>query len=90
MAEINIIKEIETSQVEGTVLGQRVQTPTTYTPEVLVRVPRSENRDRHGISGAGMEGMDEWYAYECSTLNLNGVPVYFGLIISYPSSSEYI
>lgn len=90
MSEINIIKEIETNQVEGTVLGQRVSTPTTYTPEVLVRVPRSENRDKHGISGEEMYGVDDWYAYECSTLGSNGVPHYFGLIITYDSASKYI
>lgn len=87
---IKIEQEIVTDRVEGTLLGQRVSAPTTYTPEILVRVPREENRKDYGITTAEMAGYDDWYAYECSTVTTKGVPVYFGLIIRYAAQSEFI
>lgn len=88
--KITIEKEIETDRVEGTVLGQRVSAPITYTPDILVKVPREENRKDYGIHTGEMAGYDDWYAYECSTVTTNGVPVYFGLIIRYDATSKYI
>lgn len=87
---VKIEKEIKTDRVEGTVLGQRVSAPTTYTPDILVKVPREENRKDYGIHTGEMAGYDDWYAYECSTVTTNGVPVYFGLIIRYDAESKYI
>ena len=84
------IIETVTDRVEGTVLGQRISAPETYTPEILVRVPRSENRDSYGITTEHMAGEDTWYAYECSCLTNKGIPVYFGLVLSYSCLSEYI
>jgi len=88
--KINIEKEIVTNRVEGTVLGQRVSAPTSYTPEILVKVPREENRRDYDITNDIITGYDDWYAYECSTVTDSGIPVYFGLNIRYPSNSKYI
>ncbi len=87
---MKIIKETETDKVEGTLLGQRVSAPTTYTPEILVKVPRSENREQYNITNADFKGIDNWYCYECSALTATGAPIYFGMVISYPADSEYI
>lgn len=87
---MKIIKETETNAVEGTVLGQRVSAPETYSPYILVMVPRSENREAYGITNKTFKGYDTWYAYECSCLTDNGIPVQFGLQISYSAHSKYI
>lgn len=88
MTEVTI--ETKTDKIEGTLLGQRVSAPGRYAPDILVAVPRIENRTAYNISDAIMLGQDDWYAYECSTLSENGVPEYFALMISYPSNSEFI
>lgn len=88
--KIKIEKEIETNKVEGTVLGQRVSAPTTYTPDILVAVPREDNRKDYGITNENIAGYDDWDAYECSTITTKGAPVYFGILIRYPANSEFI
>ncbi len=87
---VKIEKETQTDRVEGTVLGQRVSAPTTYTPDILVKVPREENRKEYNLNNDIIQGYDDWYAYECSTVTNNGVPVYFGLNIRYSAHSEFI
>lgn len=90
MSKFQVTRETETDKVEGTLLGQRVAAPTTYTPEILVAIPRSENRGQYGINDKLFVGEDHWYAYECSTMTSQGVPVYFGMVIMVPSDSPFI
>lgn len=89
---IVIEKETETTQVEGTVLGQRVSAPKEYCPDILVRVPRSENREQYGIQDKKLpfKGFDVWNAYEVSCLTNNGLPVFCIAKIVYPCTNAYI
>lgn len=84
---IDIVKETEHAGVEGKLLGQRVAAPKTYTPSILVAVPRIENRIAYGITDADFSGHDRWNCYECSFLYANGAPHYLGVVIAYSSKS---
>jgi 7-cyano-7-deazaguanine reductase len=87
---VKITQETKTNKVEGTLLGQRVSAPEFYSPDILVMVPRSENREQYGITNDTFNGYDDWYAYECSCLTDYGIPVQFALQITYTSDSKYI
>lgn len=77
---------------EGKVLGKRVEYPKGYCPEVLVAVPRSQNREVYGIyEPEGLFcGYDIWHAYEASFIRNNGMPVVGILKIVYSATSRYI
>ncbi len=77
---------------EGKVLGRQVGYPQHYMPEMLVRVPRSINREQYGINGSRLPftGFDVWNCYEFSFLTRNGLPVAGILKIIYPCESEYL
>lgn len=87
---IEVIKEIETSDVAGTLLGQRVSAPSVYTPSILVPVARSENRDAYGITDDTFVGFDSWNCYEISFLLDNSMPLSFVGKLVYPSNSKNI
>ncbi len=87
---MNIIEETKTDDVAGKVLGQRVSAPQVYDPNILVRVPRSENRKQYGISDDTFIGFDTWNCYEISFLLNNGFPLMFVGKLVYPSNSEFI
>ena len=72
------------------ILGQRIPTPEHYNPEVLVAVPRSENRQKYGILPGDSYGMDVWHAYEASFLLDNGMPFSGILKITVPSGTPNI
>jgi 7-cyano-7-deazaguanine reductase len=62
-------------------LGKQTQYISTYTPSLLVGIPRKESRNQLGIVGDALpfQGVDIWNAYEISWLNANGKPeVAFG------------
>mgnify|MGYP001336756805 CR=1 FL=1 len=87
-----IKQEIVTDKVEGKILGQRVSAPKQYCPEILVRVPRSENRTLYGIQEDNLpfHGYDVWNAYEVSCLTEKGLPIFCQAKIVYPCTSKYI
>jgi 7-cyano-7-deazaguanine reductase len=63
------------SPLAETPLGKPVQYKDTYTPELLVSVPRSINRAQIGITTKlPFKGEDIWNAYEISGLNHKGKP----------------
>ena len=72
-------------------LGKHVNYSTSYNPDLLVRIPRSENREEHNISCdiVGI-GFDIWHLWEFSFLTNNGYPVTGVLKLLYPSRSKYI
>ena len=74
------------------VLGQTVDYPDQYDPTILVREPRSNNRQHLDIHDDNLPfvGYDTWNAYEVSTLTENGLPVTGVLKIVYPCDSKYI
>jgi len=74
------------------VLGQRVDSPTTYTPEILVREERQRNRTYLGLQDESLPfvGFDIWNGYECSALTESGLPVTCVAKVVYPCTNKYI
>ena len=60
-----------------------------YNPELLVKIPRSLNREGYGLTGKEFKGGDTWNAYEVSAITTKGQPVAGMLKIVCPSDSEY-
>ena len=73
-------------------LGQSSQYKSTYVKGLLVREPRSNNREYLNIFDDALPfvGSDTWNAYECSFLLKNGRPVTGVVKCVYPCSSKYI
>jgi len=74
------------------VLGQRVDSPTTYTPEILVREERQRNRTYLGLQNDSLPfvGYDIWNGYECSALTDNGLPVTCVAKVIYSATNDFI
>lgn len=73
-------------------LGQTSQYKSNYDPDLLVREPRSNNREYLNIFDDDLPfvGSDTWNAYECSFLLNNGRPVTGVVKCVYSCSSKYI
>ena len=61
----------------------------TYSPELLVKVPRYLNREGYGLTSDSFVGVDTWNCYEVSAITTKGQPVAGMLKIVCPSDSEY-
>jgi len=61
----------------------------TYSPELLVKVPRYLNREGYGLTSDSFVGVDTWNCYEVSAITTKGQPVAGMLKIVCPSNSEY-
>jgi 7-cyano-7-deazaguanine reductase len=61
----------------------------TYSPDLLVKVPRYLNREGYGLTKDSFIGVDTWNCYEVSAITTKGQPVAGMLKIVCPSSSEY-
>jgi len=61
----------------------------TYSPELLVKVPRYLNREGYGLTDKSFVGVDTWNCYEVSAITTKGLPVAGMLKIVCPSDSEY-
>ena len=61
----------------------------TYTPELLVAVPRYLNREGYGLTGDEFVGVDAWNAYEVSAITKKGQPVAGMLKIVCPADTEF-
>lgn len=74
------------------VLGKRVDAPKTYDKAILVREPRSGNREYLNIKDGDLPfvGVDVWNNWEISALTDTGLPVSGIAKITYPCSSKYI
>jgi 7-cyano-7-deazaguanine reductase len=74
------------------VLGQRVDSPTTYTPDILVREERQRNRTYLGLQDDNLPfvGYDIWNGYECSALTDSGLPVTWIAKVVYSCANKYI
>jgi 7-cyano-7-deazaguanine reductase len=81
-----------TEPIEATVLGKTVGHSHVYDPDVLVAVPRIENRTQYDIDEDNLPfvGFDSWHAYEVSFMTKKGRPVSFVAKIVYSSDSECI
>lgn len=73
-------------------LGQSSEYKSSYDPSLLVREPRSANREHLDIHEENLPfvGNDTWNAYEVSALTNKGLPVAGVAKIVYPCNSEFI
>ena len=65
-------------------LGKKTSYPSSYSPELLERIPRKV--DRNIITN----GEDRWTLYELSWLNTNGIPKSGIGLMTIPLDSHYI
>lgn len=81
-----------TDSVASKFLGQKTKMNEKYTPSLLVRVPRFENRMQYGINNKALpfKGWDVWHAYEFSSMTENGLPVTRLLKLKYSCENEYL
>ena len=88
MSEVKNYQEVVeiASKHLGTVGGAGYK--DTYAPELLVKIPRSLNREGYGLTGKEFKGVDVWNAYEVSAITTKGQPVAGMLKIVCPSDSE--
>jgi len=61
----------------------------TYSPELLVKVPRHLNREGYGLTSDSFVGVDTWNCYEVSAITTKGQPVAGMLKIVCPADSQY-
>jgi len=61
----------------------------TYSPDLLVKVPRYLNREGYGLTSDSFVGVDTWNCYEVSAITTKGQPVAGMLKIVCPADSEY-
>lgn len=87
-----MIEKDRTEEIASTHLGKRVEMCDQYNPNLLVAVPRIDNRRHYNIYNNNLpfEGWDIWHAYEFSALTENGLPVTRLLKIKYNCTSEFI
>lgn len=87
-----MIEKDRTEEIASTHLGKRVEMCDQYNPDLLVAVPRIDNRRYYNIDNNNLpfEGWDIWQAYEFSALTGNGLPVTRLLKIKYNCTSEFI
>lgn len=78
-------------QLEGSVLGKRVDYIDHYTPSLLFPILRSIKRDEIAVpSPLPFTGVDIWNGYELSWLNLKGKPIVAMLECVIPCDSLYL
>ena len=82
----------KTEQIASKYLGKKIDGFDTYTPSLLVPVPREDNRTQYSINNANLPfaGYDVWHAYEFSALTRYGMPVTRVLKLRYSCESDFI
>ncbi len=82
----------ETEKIASTHLGKKSIGSETYNPELLVAIPRKENRTQYKIDEQNLpfDGLDVWHAYEFSVLTNNGLPITRVLKIKYNCNSKFL
>ena len=61
----------------------------TYDPSLLVKIPRTLNRESYGLTGEEFTGVDVWNAYEVSVLTNKNLPVSGMMKITVPSETPF-
>ncbi|AVP87466.1 7-cyano-7-deazaguanine reductase [Candidatus Phycorickettsia trachydisci] len=56
--------------MDSSLLGKKISAPSFYDPQILFPIARSQQR--LNLPGVKFEGVDIWYAYEVSWLDLQG------------------
>ena len=81
-----------TNKIASTHLGKKSTGSLKYDPNLLVAIPRSENREQYQISNENLPfiGYDIWHQYEFSTLTENNLPITRLLKIKYNCNSAFL
>lgn len=81
-----------TEEIASKFLGKKVSGFDCYNPDLLVAVPRFENRKQYGIDNENLpfDGFDVWHAYEFSAMTENGLPVTRVMKIHYSCDNDFI
>ena len=82
----------QTDKIAGKFLGKKVSGSDEYNPDLLVAVPRIENRERYGIIKNNLPfiGFDVWQAYEFSAMTENGLPVTRVMKLKYNCHNDFL
>jgi len=82
----------KTEKIASKHLGQKTVYSENYNPNLLVAVPRDENRKQYLIKKEDLpfEGWDTWHAYEFSAMTENGIPVTRVIKLKYNCNNDYI
>ena len=82
----------QTEKIASTFLGKKVDGSEKYNPELLIEIPRFENREQYDIHNNALPffGWDVWHAYEFSCLTKNGIPVTRLMKLKYNCNSEFL
>lgn len=81
-----------TDEIAATHLGKKVSGSETYDPNLIVAIPRIENRRQYNIENNNLpfKGFDIWHAYEFSSMTKNGIPVTRLMKMKYNCDSEFL
>ena len=81
-----------TDEIASKFLGKKTEGANEYNPELLVAVPREENRKQYNIDCDKLPfyGNDIWHAFEFSAMTQNSIPVTRVLKIKYNCNSKFI
>ncbi|MDR2839680.1 MAG: NADPH-dependent 7-cyano-7-deazaguanine reductase QueF [Paludibacter sp.] len=76
----------------NSLLGKNIAMPEHYSPALLFRIERNQNRKKYNIDSQNLIfcGVDVWNCYEFSFLTNNGLPIQRVLKIIVPCESKFL
>lgn len=82
----------KTDEIASIHLGKKVSGSEKYDPNLIVAIPRIENRKQYKIENNNLpfKGFDIWHAYEFSSMTKNGIPVTRLMKMKYNCDSEFL
>ncbi len=82
----------QTDKIASIHLGKKVSGSEIYDPNLIVAIPRAENRKQYKIENNNLpfKGFDIWHAYEFSSMTKNGIPVTRLMKMKYNCNSEFL
>lgn len=82
----------KTDEIASIHLGKKVSGSEKYNPNLIVAIPRIENRRQYNIENNNLpfKGFDIWHAYEFSSMTKNGIPVTRLMKMKYNCDSEFL
>lgn len=82
----------KTDEIASIHLGKKVSSSEKYDPNLIVAIPRIENRRQYNIENNNLpfKGFDIWHAYEFSSMTKNGIPVTRLMKMKYNCDSEFL
>lgn len=82
----------QTDKIASIHLGKKVSGSEIYDSNLIVAIPRAENRKQYKIENNNLpfKGFDIWHAYEFSSMTKNGIPVTRLMKMKYNCNSEFL